>query len=308
MTSIAEKNGGLPVGAARMAYLLAPYRVKVHNTAGNIAIIGRNSIGLLRLIDLYPDLERVGQVVLRVGSFCEAAGESRILAGGEHHNEQVMNNALSFLPKLLDRISDHARHQVYPRSKGPGEIGGNVVISTNVTILSGVRIGSGAVIGAGAVVTRDVPPFAVAAGNPARVLRYRFPPSVAMKLLEIRWWDFDLDYLAANIGVLAEAAADEVVVKLGDARRNRYDLTEDYIVLEKRGTLGIVDSSTHENYRLAGVEVGGHFVALDRLPDPMRHYLMQLDGNGPVRSEYDLFRHLRSEPARAGQIAASQPR
>ncbi len=292
MSAIAEKTDGIQAGVARMAYLLAPYRVKVRNTAGNIAIIGRNSISLLRLIDLYPDLERTGQIVLRIGAFCEAAGESRILAGGEHHNEQVMNNSLSFLPKLLAQISKPERNRVFPRSKGPVEIGGNVVISTNVTILSGVRIGSGAIIGAGAVVTRDVPPFAVVAGNPGRILRRRFPAEQIEKLLDLRWWDFEFEYLAANIGTLTEGAVDDVIEKLGVARQNHYDPVEHYVVLEKRGSLDVIDGSTHQSYRPSGVEVDGTFIALDRLPEPMRDYLIQLDGDGPVWPTHDLFSHL----------------
>ena len=61
----------------------------------------------------------------------------------------------------------------------------------NVSILDGVTIGNGAVIGAGAVVNRDIPPYAIAVGVPARVVKYRFSPEVITKLEEIKWWDWD---------------------------------------------------------------------------------------------------------------------
>ena len=68
-------------------------------------------------------------------------------------------------------------------------IGSDVWIGCNSVILAGVTVGDGAVIGAGAVVTKDVPPYAIMAGNPARVLKYRFAPAIIAGLLETRWWE-----------------------------------------------------------------------------------------------------------------------
>jgi acetyltransferase-like isoleucine patch superfamily enzyme len=68
-------------------------------------------------------------------------------------------------------------------------IGNDVYIGANVFILDGVVIGDGAVVGAGAVVTRDVPPYAVAVGVPARVVKYRFDPETIQKLLQRQWWN-----------------------------------------------------------------------------------------------------------------------
>ena len=69
-------------------------------------------------------------------------------------------------------------------------IGNDVWIGCDVMLMGGVRIGNGAVIGAGAVVTKDVPPYAVVVGNPARVIKYRFPQEIIDKLQKIKWWNW----------------------------------------------------------------------------------------------------------------------
>ncbi len=72
----------------------------------------------------------------------------------------------------------------------PVTIGNDVFIGDNVIVLSGINIGHGAVIGAGTVVTKDIPPYAVAVGTPAKVIKFRFNPNQIESLLSIKWWDF----------------------------------------------------------------------------------------------------------------------
>jgi len=74
-------------------------------------------------------------------------------------------------------------------------IGNDVWIGANVTILGGVEIGNGAVIGAGAVVTKDIEPYAVAVGVPAKIIKYRFSPDKIKKLQKIKWWDLPKEKL-----------------------------------------------------------------------------------------------------------------
>ena len=89
--------------------------------------------------------------------------------------------------------------QILQRIKRKGQIliGNDVWIGDGVTILGGVRIGDGAVVAAEAVVTKDVPPYAIVAGNPARVIKYRFPQDVIEKLERIAWWNWSSEKLAA---------------------------------------------------------------------------------------------------------------
>ena len=74
-------------------------------------------------------------------------------------------------------------------------IGHDVWIGHGVKILGGVKIGNGAVIGTGAIVAKNIPPYAIAVGNPARVIKYRFDEETIKKLLAVKWWNWDLKKL-----------------------------------------------------------------------------------------------------------------
>ena len=84
-------------------------------------------------------------------------------------------------------------------NKGDIVVGSDVWIGYEAVILAGVTIGDGAIIGARAVVTRDVPPYTIAGGVPARPIRGRFPPETASALLKLRWWDWPPETIARYI-------------------------------------------------------------------------------------------------------------
>jgi virginiamycin A acetyltransferase len=128
----------------------------------------------------------------KIGRYCSIAYGVRIV----NHNHPLSfkgTSGLFFNPELAlcDRwLVEH----------NPLEIGNDVWIGVNAVIMPEVsRIGDGAVIGAGAVVSRDVPPYAVVLGNPARVVKYRFSEEVIARLLEEKWWEQDPAELAENI-------------------------------------------------------------------------------------------------------------
>ena len=83
-------------------------------------------------------------------------------------------------------------------------VGHDVWIGMNATILGGVKIGNGAVVGAGSVVTRDVPPYAIVAGNPARIVKYRFDELTIKKFLAVKWWNWSLDKIKANLPLMTD--------------------------------------------------------------------------------------------------------
>lgn len=96
----------------------------------------------------------------------------------------------------------------FPTIRGDTVVGSDVWVGRLSIIMSGVTIGDGAVVGAGAVVTRDVPPFAIVGGNPARVIRYRMTEPQREALLRIRWWDWPRERIVQAVPRLASADID----------------------------------------------------------------------------------------------------
>lgn len=124
---------------------------------------------------------------LRVGRFCSFASGVTILTGCNHRVDWVSTYPFHLLGAPQASLP-------YPsRSHGDVVIGHDVWVGTDALILSGVTIGNGAVIGARAVVTHDIPSYAIVAGVPARVIRYRFPQETIEALQTIAWWDWPID-------------------------------------------------------------------------------------------------------------------
>jgi acetyltransferase-like isoleucine patch superfamily enzyme len=96
--------------------------------------------------------------------------------------------------------SSHLRKLLHVTTTPPEKavIGNDVWIANNVIIMGGVSIGNGAIIGAGAVVTHDVPPYAIAVGNPAKVIRYRYASEVIDEILAAQWWNWTDEEICIN--------------------------------------------------------------------------------------------------------------
>ena len=144
---------------------------------------------------------------LKIGKFCSIGSGVMILLGGEHRPDWVTTYPFSVLFKKFDDFHGAST------TKGDVVIGNDVWIGMNVLILSGVKVGDGAVIGACSVVTRDVEPYAIVVGNPARLIRKRFDQAVINKLLEIKWWDWDAGRITENMPLLLSNRINEFVEK-----------------------------------------------------------------------------------------------
>ena len=117
----------------------------------------------------------------------------QFIAGG-YNIEFIAGNHLLQLPNLqiaLQKKIDGGTRKSYI-DRGFIDIGNNVWIGDNAVFLNNITVGDGAVIGSGAVVTHDVPPFAVVAGVPAKIIKYRYTKSVIEQMLDIQWWNWDM--------------------------------------------------------------------------------------------------------------------
>jgi acetyltransferase-like isoleucine patch superfamily enzyme len=136
---------------------------------------------------------------LQIGKYCSISEQVVIMLGREHRKDWVTTYPFPAFPDVWPEAKDIPGVEI---SKGDVIIGNDVWICYGATILSGVKIGHGAVIGARAVVTKDVEPYAVVAGNPAREIKKRFTPKQIQKLLDIAWWDWPEEKIRENIKML----------------------------------------------------------------------------------------------------------
>lgn len=144
------------------------------------AEIGRHSYAIPSVRTFAGDSTR-----LVIGNFTSIAGGVTFVLGGNHPTDRI-----STFP-LREKLGLEGVHaDGFPSSKGDILVGHDVWIGTNATVLSGVTIGDGAVIGAGSLVTRDIPPFTLAVGTPARVVRERFPEDLRIELASLEWWNW----------------------------------------------------------------------------------------------------------------------
>lgn len=124
---------------------------------------------------------------LSVGKYVSIADDVVIMLGGEHRVDWGTTYPLNQYYGELSTVEGH------PATKGNVVIGNDVWIGRAALILSGITIGNGAVVGMGAVVTKDVAPYSIVGGNPARHIRFRFADNVIAEFSRIAWWDWPDD-------------------------------------------------------------------------------------------------------------------
>lgn len=157
--------------------------VKVfHSSVGEYSYVGRRS----------------SLIHASVGKYCSISGN--VVIGMGNHTLDRLSTSPIFTEKYNGTGYSWIDEDVAGIVKyKPVKIGNDVWIGVRAVILGGVQIGDGAVIGAGAVVTKDVPDFAIVAGVPAKIIRYRFPENTIAKLQKIGWWNLPEDVLRQNI-------------------------------------------------------------------------------------------------------------
>jgi acetyltransferase-like isoleucine patch superfamily enzyme len=140
--------------------------------------MGTNCYGVPNVKHEHPD------ALLTIGSYCSFAKNVQILLGGNHRSDWVSTYRFPVFFEIAKHIQNSAV------TNGDVTIGSDVWLCQNATILSGVTIGHGAVVANGAIVTKDVAPYEIVGGNPAKHIRWRFDESTREALLASAWWDW----------------------------------------------------------------------------------------------------------------------
>lgn len=129
------------------------------------------------------------EYLLIVGRYCSIGRESKFFLHANHRPDWITTSS-QLLGPVTPEINEMLLRKGHPECKGDIVIENDVWIGAHSSVMSGVTIGNGAVVAANSVVTKDVPPYAIVAGNPAEVKKYRFSPREIDMLLEIQWWNW----------------------------------------------------------------------------------------------------------------------
>lgn len=133
---------------------------------------------------------------LIIGKFCMIASDVTFIMNGANH----LTDAITTYPFAIfgGNWKDAMKGKSYPY-KGDIVIGNDVWMGYKATIMAGVKIGDGAIIAAHSVVTKDVEPYAIIGGNPAKLIRKRFSAERIQQLLDMAWWNWDIEKISANV-------------------------------------------------------------------------------------------------------------
>ena len=142
-----------------------------------------------------------------IGKFCSIADHCRIGMGT--HTLNYLSTSPIFTEKRNGCKEEWTDIDVNPVKPQDVIVGNDVWIGSHVLIKGGVTIGDGAVVGAGAVVVKDVPPYAIVGGVPAKLIRYRYPENIVNRLLNISWWEMPITTIKENLSLFQSDDIDE---------------------------------------------------------------------------------------------------
>lgn len=145
---------------------------------------------------------------LIIGKFCQiASGIKIIMNGANHRMNSVTTYPFNIMGNGWEKVTPKLEDLPF---KGDTIIGNDVWIGQNVTILPGVHIGDGAIIGANSVVTKDIPAYHIAGGNPCKIIRKRFNEELINYLEEIKWWDWEDEKIFKNLEILCSSDLEKI--------------------------------------------------------------------------------------------------
>jgi acetyltransferase-like isoleucine patch superfamily enzyme len=151
---------------------------------------------------------------LTIGRYGSIADQVEIMLGGNHRTDWISTFPFGILP---GQWPEACETPYTATTKGDVTIGHDVWLGSGCMILSGITVGHGAVVAARAVVARDVPPYAIVGGNPAKTIRYRFDEATIARLLASQWWDLPRDRIVELVPLL-QSGDTETFLRMVEAR------------------------------------------------------------------------------------------
>jgi virginiamycin A acetyltransferase len=151
------------------------------------------------------------KVKLVIGKFCAIAAETKFIMTGNHKLDGISTYPFPIFQNGWESAFDLSKLPV----KGDIIVGNDVWFGYDSLVMGGVKIGHGAIIATRAVVVKDVPPFAIVAGNPAKVVKMRFDEATIKRLLQIAWWDWEIEKINKHLTLICSLDVDrlEAVLK-----------------------------------------------------------------------------------------------
>jgi acetyltransferase-like isoleucine patch superfamily enzyme len=177
-------------------------------------VIGKSQISVGRFTYGFENL-RIRQwnegAALNIGAFCSLADNITVFLGGNHRTDWITTFPFGHIHQDELGGSDILGH---PSTKGDLFIGNDVWIGSGVTIMSGLKIGDGAVLSANACVVKNVPPYHIVGGNPAKFLKQRFTEDIIELLLQLKWWDLPVETIKKICPMLSAKPEKDLLLEL----------------------------------------------------------------------------------------------
>lgn len=190
-------------------------RVKLHrgcNIGAGTIFEGENTIGRYSVfsgqIGLGSYIGSNSSVFGLIGRYCSIADGVKVVIG-QHPTRKFISTHPAFFSTKKQAGFSYVSKQLFPENRNAHEgfpvvIGNDVWVGYGALILSGVNISDGAIIAAGSVVTKDVPPYAIVGGNPAKIIRYRFSEDQIATLCKTKWWNKDKMWIRKNAELFSD--------------------------------------------------------------------------------------------------------
>jgi acetyltransferase-like isoleucine patch superfamily enzyme len=192
-------TGAEPVQLHDILRLCAGARIFKSTVRGPLFLNRNSQLGPEATIGKYSGMnEDCFAARCMIGAFC-AIGARTAINPFNHPSDWLSIHEFQYHPAAYDWVDEYNSLQRLARSPdmfSPVSVGNDVWMGHNVNVLPGVSVGDGAIIAAGSAVTRDVPPYAIVAGAPAAIKRYRFADATIERLLRLKWWELELSDLS----------------------------------------------------------------------------------------------------------------